>query len=65
MPVPDKGGREMYYEKDGRKHDAELHAAMLDNPEAEKRTAERAIKRAMKERGMDLATATELYGYRP
>ena len=47
--------------KDDPKQDAELHEAILDNPEADRMLSEAAIRRAVNA-GMPLEKAQRLYG---
>lgn len=49
--------------KGGPKQDAELHEAILDNPEADRMLSEAAIRRAVNA-GMPLEKARQLYGLR-
>ncbi len=50
-----------YLDKNGKRQDAKIHEAILDNPAAEKAQAERAIKRAI-ESGLTESEARDAYG---
>ena len=53
-----------YLDDNGKKQDAALHEAILNNPEADKALSEMAIKRAIAD-GMDPEAARRVYGTEP